>query len=278
MKIITLTSDYGMLDWRVPAIKGGIFSSESNALVVDISHNIDAYNLLQTAYILRSTYKYYPRGTVHVVCVDSFFHKDRKNIIVKADDHYFICADNGLISLIFSHINVEDIYEITLHNHYDSNVNFVPTDIFVPVALHLSKGGIPELIGRKCTNIKQNLLPRAVFNEAENIIVGEVFYIDNFGNAVTNINRQFFDRTAKLYNKFQVKIRNFIVSKIGNNYTDIVDNWEREQSYHGEISVIFGEDDFLEISIYKGSRNNGASGLLGLNIGERILIEFYKKT
>jgi len=274
MEIITLTSDYGMLDWRVPAIKGRIFSEEISAKVVDISHDIDAYNLLQTANILRSAYKYYPRGTVHVICVDSFFHRNRKNIIAKVDGHYFVCADNGLISLIFSHINVEDIYEITLNKHFDDSVNFVSTDIFVPVALHLSKGGIPELIGKKCTNIKENSLPRAVFNEVENIIVGEVFYIDNFGNAKTNIAKRFFDKTAKLYNKFQVKIRNFTVSKIGENYTDIVDDWDKEQNYHGEISAIFGEDNFLEITIYKGSLNNGASSLLGLNVGERIFIEF----
>jgi len=276
MKIITLTSDYGMLDWRVSAIKGSILSEEISANIVDISHNIESYNLLQTSHILRSAYKYYPRGTVHVVCVDSFFHKDRKNIVVKADGHYFICADNGLINLIFSHINVEDIYEIILHNKFDNSINFTAIDVFIPTALHLSKGGIPEIIGKKITDIKENLLHRAVFNEVENIIIGEVFYIDNFGNAVTNINKQFFDNTMKLYEKFQVKIRNFTVSKIGDNYTDIVDNWKKEQFYHGDIFAIFGEDDFLEISIYKGSRTNGASSLLGLNIGERIFIEFYK--
>jgi len=274
MKIITLTSDYGLLDWRVSAIKGSILSEDIAANIIDISHNIEAYNLLQTSHILRSAYKYYPRGTVHVVCVDSFFHKDRKNIIVKADGHYFICADNGLVSLVFSHINVEEMYEITLHSNSDNSVNFTSIDIFVPVALHLSKGGIPELIGKKITNIKENLLPRAVFNEVENIIVGEIFYVDNFGNAITNISKHFFDKTMKLYNKFHVKIRNFSVPKIGDNYTDIVDNWEKEQKYHGDISAIFGEDDFLEISIYKGNRANGASSLLGLSVGERIFIEF----
>lgn len=77
-----------------------------------------------------------------------FYHKDRKNIIAKVDDRYFICADNGLLSLMFFDINPDDIYEITLGSRFDDRVNFTSTDIFVPVAAHLAKGGIPEVVGK----------------------------------------------------------------------------------------------------------------------------------
>jgi S-adenosylmethionine hydrolase len=69
--------------------------------VIDISHQIGAYNLVQTAYIMRNAYINFPKESIHIISVDSFFHKDRKNILVKADGHYFISADNGLLSLNF---------------------------------------------------------------------------------------------------------------------------------------------------------------------------------
>ena len=101
MPVITLTSDYGLVDHRVASIKGKILSWSEEVKVVDITHNIMAYNLLQTAYIVRNAYKFFPEGSIHIISVDSFHHKHRKNIIIKIDGHYFICADNGIISLMF---------------------------------------------------------------------------------------------------------------------------------------------------------------------------------
>ncbi|AQX06363.1 SAM-dependent chlorinase/fluorinase [Elizabethkingia meningoseptica] len=274
MSIITLTSDYGLLDYRVAAIKGSIYNQLATTTIVDITHEIQAYNLQQTAYIIRSAYKYYPKGTIHIISVDSFYHKDRKNIIAKVDDHYFICADNGLLSLMFFDINPDETYEIVLGNRFDDEVNFTSTDIFAPVAVHLAKGGIPEVVGKKVAEIKEHSFPRAILNETEGIMVGEIMYIDNFGNAISNIKRSFFNNTLKSYDKFELKFRNFVMSKVNNDYTDVVENWENEPQYHGNISAIFNEDDLLEVAIYKGSSTNGASSLLGLSVGERIFVEF----
>ncbi|MDQ8750134.1 hypothetical protein BAS06_06155 [Elizabethkingia miricola] len=274
MPIITLTSDYGTLDYRVAAIKGSIYNELATINIVDITHQIQAYNLQQTAYIIRSSYRYYPKGTIHIISVDSFYHKDRKNIIAKVDDHYFICADNGLLSLMFFDINPDNIYEIKLGNRFDDQVSFTSTDIFVPVAAHLAKGGIPEVVGKKTNKIKENSFPRAILNEAEGIIVGEIMYIDNFGNAISNISKNFFNNTLKSYDSFELKFRNFVMSKVNNHYTDVVDDWKNEPQYHGSVSAIFNESDLLEVAIYKGSSINGASSLLGLSVGERIFIEF----
>ncbi|WP_407480868.1 S-adenosyl-l-methionine hydroxide adenosyltransferase family protein [Elizabethkingia meningoseptica] len=274
MSIITLTSDYGLLDYRVAAIKGSIYNQLATTTIVDITHEIQAYNLQQTAYIIRSAYKYYPKGTIHIISVDSFYHKDRKNIIAKVDDHYFICADNGLLSLMFFDINPDETYEIVLGNRFDDEVNFTSTDIFAPVAVHLAKGGIPEVVGKKVTEIKEHSFPRAILNETEGIMVGEIMYIDNFGNAISNIKKSFFNNTLKSYDKFELKFRNFVMSKVNNDYTDVVENWENEPQYHGNISAIFNADDLLEVAIYKGSSTNGASSLLGLSVGERIFVEF----
>ncbi|AZI40747.1 SAM hydrolase/SAM-dependent halogenase family protein [Epilithonimonas vandammei] len=274
MPVITLTSDYGLVDHRVASIKGKILSWSEEVKVVDITHNIMAYNLLQTAYIVRNAYKFFPEGSIHIISVDSFHHKHRKNIIIKIDGHYFICADNGIISLMFFDIKPESIYEITLNNRFDDQVSFPSTDIFVPAAMHIYKGGLPEVIGRQIQTMKDISFPKAIYNESEKMIIGEVMYIDNFGNVVSNISRKFFDKYAALQESFTVRFRNIILTRIFEQYTDVVTDWEREPEFHGKSSVIFNDADLLEITIYKGSVLNGASTLFGMNAGEKIYIEF----
>ncbi len=274
MSVITLTSDYGLVDHRVASMKGKILSWSEEVKVVDITHNITAYNLLQTAYIVRNAYKFFPEGSIHIIAVDSFYHKSRKNIIAKIDGHYFISADNGITNLMFFDIKPEAIYEITLNNRFDDKVIFPATEIFVPAAMHLYKGGLPEVIGRKIKSIKDVSFPRAIYNENERMIIGEVMYIDNFGNVVSNISRKFFEKYASISEKFTVKFRNIVSSKVLDQYTDVVTDWEREQESHGKSSVIFNDADLLEITIYKGNASNGASSLFGMNTGEKIYVEF----
>ena len=274
MPIITLTSDYGMLDHRVAAIKGNLIQLNPNSNIVDISHEITAYDLLQTAYILRNSYFNFPKESIHIVSVDSFFHKDRKNLLVKADGHYFIVADNGLMSLVFHDQKPEAIYEITINNRFDDDVKFASTDIFAPVAAHLSNGGLPELIGRKIKNYKEIKLPVSSFNEPEKMLIGEVMYIDQFGNCVTNISKTSFDKIAVAYKNFEINIRNIFLKNIHRKYTDIITDWRKETDYIGKASAIFNAQELLEITIYKGNHKSGANSLFGLKVGDKIYIQF----
>ncbi|RXM51115.1 MULTISPECIES: S-adenosyl-l-methionine hydroxide adenosyltransferase family protein [unclassified Chryseobacterium] len=274
MSIITLTSDFGNLDYRVAAVKGKILSLNPEVNIIDITHDIQAFNLIQTSYIVRNAYKYFPKGSIHILSVDSFYHKSRKNILYKADGSYFLAADNGLLSLIFFDIKPEAIYEITLNNRFDDIINFTSTDIFVPAAVHLANGGLPEVIGRKINTAKQLMFPRAVYNESEGMIIGEVTYIDNFGNIISNINQDFFENISKGYNGFTIKFRNLSLSRIFSSHTEVVSDWERETEFHGQSAAIFNDSQLLELTIYKGSKKNGAKSLFGLNVGENIYIEF----
>lgn len=276
MPIITLTSDYGLVDYRVAAIKGSILCQKTDAQIVDISHEIDAYNLLQTAYIVRNAYKFFPTGSVHIISVDSFYRKEVKSVLYYADGHYFIAADNGVLGLIFFDIKPEAIYEITLNNRFDDYVQSTTTDIFVPAAVHLLNGGLPEVIGRKFKNPKDLSFPRAVYAQSEKMIIGEVMYIDNFGNVVSNISKKFFEKNFKGFNSFIVKFRTLALSNIYNQYTDFVPDWENERDYHGKSVAIFNDAGLLELCIYKGNKSNGAKNLFGLNVGEKIYIEFTK--
>lgn len=275
MSIITFTSDYGLVDHRVPSVKGKILSLNENVKIIDISHEIQAYNLLQTAYIVRNAYSFFPKGTVHIIAVDSFYTKDRKCILYQADGHYFIAADNGVLSLIFYDIKPEAVYEITFNNRFDDEVNFTSTDIFAPAAVHLKNGGLPEVIGRKYKTPKQLSFPRPVFNESEKMIIGEIMYIDNFGNVISNISKKFFEKNGVGYENFIVKFRNLALSRIYNQYTEFVSDWQNEHEYHGKSLAIFNDAGLLELTIYKGNSQNGAKTLFGMKVGESIYIEFF---
>lgn len=274
MAVITFTSDYGMVDHRVAAVKGAILKLKEDLTIVDITHQIQAYNLLQTAYIVRNAYSFFPKGTVHIISVDSFYTKERKCILYKADDHYFIAADNGLLSLIFYDIKPEEVYEITFNNRFDDEVRFTSTDIFAPVAVHLQNGGLPEVIGRKFKDPKQLSFPRAVFNESEKMLIGEIMYIDNFGNVVSNISKKNFEKSSVGFESFIVKFRNLALSRIHDQYTDLVNDWDKEQEFHGKAAAVFNDAGLLELTIYKGNCESGAKTLFGLQVGESIYIEF----
>ena len=274
MAVITFTSDYGLIDHRVAAVKGAILKLKEELTIVDITHQIQAYNLLQTAYIVRNAYPFFPKGTVHIISVDSFFTKERKCILYKADDHYFIAADNGVLSLIFYDIKPEAVYEITFNNRFDDVVRFTSTDIFAPVAVHLQNGGLPEVIGRKFKTPKQLSFPRAVFNESEKMLIGEIMYIDNFGNVVSNISQKNFEKSSVGFENFIVKFRNLALSRIHNQYTDLVNDWQKEQEFHGKAAAVFNDAGLLELTIYKGNGESGARTLFGLQVGESIYIEF----
>lgn len=274
MAVITFTSDYGLIDHRVASVKGKILSLNENVNIIDISHQIQAYNLLQTAYIVRNSYSFFPKGSVHIISVDSFFTKDRRYILYKADGHYFLAADNGLLSLIFFDIKPEQIFEITLNNRFDDEVKFASTDILAPVAVHLQNGGLPEVIGRKFKTPKLLSFPRPVYNENEKMIIGEIMYIDNFGNVVSNISKNFFEKNSVDFESFLVKFRNLALTKVYNRYTEFVHDWNNEHEYHGKSVAIFNDAGLLEITIYKGNKLNGAKTLFGLEVGENIFVEF----
>lgn len=274
MPVVTLTTDYGLTDHRVAAIKGSLLSANESTKIVDISHNIEAYNLLHTAYILKNVHPYFPNGTVHLVAVDSFYNKNRKSLLYLVNNQFFIAADNGVLSLVFNEIKPEAIYEITLNNRFDDIVNFTATDIFVPVANHLLNGGLPEVIGRKTKSVKQITQLQPTFNSVEKMIIGDIMYIDHFGNIVTNIKKEYFEKEAAVYKNFKIKLRSFSLNKIYQSYTEIITDWKKENEFHGKAVAIFNEAGFLEITIYKGSQHNGASSLLGLGYDDNIYIEF----
>ena len=154
MSIITLITDFGNKDHFVAKIKGDIYRSFDKAKIVDISNNVSPFNIMEAAYILENTYKSFPENSVHIIDVDSEKTIEKKHIVVCLDNHFFISADNGILSILCQNINPEKIFEITIHdelNQIDSS-----SKIFSEVACHLAKGVNQNLLEKKLQ--KLNLL------------------------------------------------------------------------------------------------------------------------
>lgn len=275
MSIITLITDFGYKDQFVAQMKGEIYSNNPESQVVDISHNISPFNIMEAAYILENSYKSFPENTIHIIDVDSEKNKEKKHIIVKLDNHYFITSDNGIMSILSQNINYQEIYEISILNELKPMQSSLKT--FSKVACHLSMGGKPEIVGKKINNLKnvKNLKP---FVNSENTqIISSVIYIDHFGNVITNIKKSFFEEIGK-GRKFEISARNYKFNKIYSSYSDII-NFnisEDQRSDEGKALIIFNSNNYLQISIYRSNPENvgTAATLLGLKIYDSVSVIF----
>ena len=275
MSIITLITDFGYKDQFVAQMKGEIYSNNPESQVVDISHNISPFNIMEAAYILENSYKSFPENTIHIIDVDSEKNKEKKHIIVKLDNHYFITSDNGIMSILSQNINYQEIYEISILNELKPMQSSLKT--FSKVACHLSMGGKPEIVGKKINNLKnvKNLKP---FVNSENTqIISSVIYIDHFGNVITNIKKSFFEEIGK-GRKFEISARNYKFNTIYSSYSDIINfNLSEDQrSDEGKALIIFNSNNYLQISIYRSNPENvgTAATLLGLKIYDSVSVIF----
>ena len=275
MSIITLTTDFGIKDHFTANIKGAIFSELPDVNIVDISHQISPFNILEAAYIIQNSYTSFPINTIHIIGVDSELNPENKHLVVKFEGQYFICADNGIMSMACLNIEPEEIVEINIHDNLISN--FSVLDVFVKVACHISRGGKLEVIGKNIDKIKsvKNLTP--FINESKNQIIGNVIYIDNYGNVVTNITKPFFREISKSRD-FEISVRNYKFKKIHTKYSDIVNFSidENRRNNDGQALAIFNSSLNLEIAIYKSNPVNfgTAASLMGLNILDSVTINF----
>jgi len=274
MSIITLTTDYGLKDHFVGALKGKILSEYPEATIVDISHYIDPFNTVEASYILGAAYSSFPKGTVHLIGVDMEFNKENQHIVMQWNDHYFIAADNGILSMLSQKIVPQKIVAINIHDRLPNDATDL--DVFVKVACHIAKGGLLNVIGKELKNIKQITDLQAVAADDGNSLKGYVIYIDHFGNVVTNISKKQFLEVAK-GRPYEIVLRIKNIKTILPNYSAIASSDKYPIKYYeGEKLAIFNEAGFLEIAIFRSnpSKVGSANSLLGLNYRDVINIVF----
>lgn len=278
MAIITLTTDFGEKDHFAGAVKGAIYSELPDVRIVDISHSVSPFNIPEAAYIIQNAYSSFPEGTIHIIGIDSEINEENQHIAIKLNGHYFVCANNGIMSMICSEITPEQIVEINIHDRIETS--FPVLDAFVKVACHIARGGALGVIGKPITNIKpiRNLVPYV--NDEKTQIIGSIIYIDNYGNVISNIKQAFFE-TIQKGRLFEISARNYKFKKIYSKYSDIVnfETPEDKRNDEGRGLVVFNSSNYLEIAIYKSNSHSvgSASTLMGLNLRDTVTVNFINK-
>ncbi len=275
MPIITLTTDFGEKDHFVGAVKGAIYSELETSRIVDISHLISPFHLTEAAYIVQNAYKSFPAKTIHIIGIDSELNPENKHIAVLLDDHYFICADNGIISLLASNIKPDKIVEINIHDAVESN--FPVLDIFVKVACHIARGGTLEVIGKTISQVKELTGLKPVINSENNQIIGNIIYIDNYGNVITNITKGLFNDIGK-GRTFKIKARTATFEAIYSKYSESInfDIPPEKREEDGKKLALWNSSNYLELAIYKSNPSTigGASKLFGLEFRDTVTVNF----
>ncbi|MFV9482343.1 SAM-dependent chlorinase/fluorinase [Christiangramia sp. OXR-203] len=276
MAIITLTTDFGEKDYFAGAVKGAIYNELSDVRIVDISHSVSPFHISEASYIIKNAYKSFPKGSIHIIGIDSELTPENKHLAVKLDDHYFICANNGILSLLASEIRPEKIVEINIHDKIQTN--FPVLDVFVKVACHISRGGTLEVIGKNIEQIKHLKQFEPIINSEKNQILGHVIYIDNYGNVITNISRKLFESTGK-GRPFKISARRHNFDAIYETYSHAI-NFEVEKENRkeedGKKLAVFNSAGYIELAIYKSNPNTvgGAASLFGLEYLDTVTINF----
>ena len=235
-QILTLTTDFGLTDYYVGVVKGVILSINPYIKLVDINHNIEPQNTLGAAINIKKSYSFFPKGTIHMVVVDPGVGGERLPIIVETDEYCFVGPDNGVFTFIYGE-NSFEVYEISNKKYFLDNVSssFHARDIFAPVSAHLSLLKNPEIFGEKIESHQKIEIKGA--KRSGQKLIGEVLYVDHFGNMVTNIRNHEID----LNNEILVDGVN--IGQICKSYSSVKKN---------QLSAIYGSSGFLEIAENQG--------------------------
>jgi len=261
VSIITLLSDFGSKDPYVAEMKAVILSIHPQARIVDITHEIEKFNIRMGAFVLASATPYFPEGTIHVAVVDPGVGTKRRPITVETKRSFYVGPDNGLLMLAAQKEGVDHVYHVNNPKYMLSRVSrtFHGRDIFAPVAAHLAKRNPPSKFGPE---IQDYALPEFVKPHVrEDELFGEVLHIDDFGNIVSNISAGDLEKMdiregCSLRVRFNAKA---LTLKLCSAYGEV--------AAKAPLAII-GSSDFLEVSINKGN----ASRVFKAKIGDSLRV------
>ncbi|MBO7571536.1 MAG: SAM-dependent chlorinase/fluorinase [Bacteroidales bacterium] len=257
-KIVTLTTDWGNSDYYIGAVKASILSSVPDTVFVDISHNIEHFNWQQAGFVLGSIVEDFPEGSIHIIGVDSEPEGDMKVIVAKYMKQYFICTDNGTLGIIFKD-EPELVIAIDVAALGNEDCVFMEKNVFAEIAKLILRGKNIRQLGTEIEDVTRytDLAPQTTPRG----LLGNIIYIDSYGNAISNINREIFENTVG-DNKFEILLNthSYKVTQIYNSYKEVE---------MAEIVCLFNSIGLLEIAI----RGASAKNLLGLRQDSQIRID-----
>lgn len=253
MGLITFLSDFGYTDHYVAAVKAKIVSSAPQTQIIDISHAVEPYNIVHGAFVLNSVFRDFPAGTVHLVAVDSQGSRQNRFLAAAFNEHYFLAADNGILSLL---IEAQPTAMVELPA--DAATTFAAKDILAPAALALASGAELESLGPAVTQYRE-LINRQL-RLSDHAITGHVIHVDHYGNLITNVSRDSMDAIGH-ERPFTVHFARETVQKVSPDFTHVDE---------GDVICFYNRQGLLAIGINKGH----ASELLGLHFDSQVKVLF----
>ncbi len=253
---IVLLTDFGDRDNFVGVMKGTIYKSNPDIKIIDLCHRVMPQNIMHAAFLLKHSYTYFPEETVFLNVVDPGVGTERDIILLQQGKQIFIAPDNGLLSFIDSIGAL--YYKLIIPNKYiptPSSSTFHGRDIFAPAAAVISTGVEPEKLSIRADSIKRIGEKKITINK--NTLTGEIIYIDNFGNLITNIDKNTLFDFVQLAGSFKITIKKISIRKVCSNY-----------SIRDKYGAVFNSFGLLEIF----SPENNAEKLLNARLKEKITI------
>ena len=249
MAIVTLSTDIGQQDYIVGAIKGQLLSANVSLTIVDISHYLSQANFPEAAYICSNAFAHFAAKTIHIVVLNFFENKNDNFLLAAYNDQYIICADNGILTMITNGKPL-NVYKIPLNL---SDTFLQTTQKMATIVAALCNGKLAGDIATLTTEyVKNNSLKPVV---TEDMIRGQIIFIDNFENVVVNITKSVFEEYRKGRNFNIVFKKDEIIDSFSNNYLDVQE---------GEKIAWFNSAGYLELAVNKGNMA-GLFGLQGFN-------------
>ncbi|HKL39896.1 MAG TPA: SAM-dependent chlorinase/fluorinase [Cryomorphaceae bacterium] len=264
MPIVTLTSDLSTKDYYLAAVKATAYRLIPEVRWIDISNHIPPFDMAKAAFVLKNVWKEFPKDTIHIVGVSSEWAKNTPYIIVKMMGQYFIGTDNGFFSLLFDE-TLEPDWIRTIRLEGDEDLSFPVKSIFVGVAAKIANADELDDFSTEVESYRRRPLPIPVV-EFDNIR-GMAIYVDSYGNVITNITRQLFEKEIGS-KEFNIVVRrgDTDLNRISRTYNEVP---------QGEKVALFTSEGYLEIAINRGVEGSGggATDLLGIRENDIIRIE-----
>ncbi|MFH1419833.1 MAG: SAM-dependent chlorinase/fluorinase [Planctomycetota bacterium] len=250
MKIVTLTTDFGEADHYIACMKGVILQHAPDAQIVDVTHVIQAHDVVHGAFILRQVFEHFPVGTIHVAVVDPGVGTSRRLLAVQYEGQTFLTPDNGLISLIHRDFVMDELRAIENTRLFRPEVSatFHGRDVLAPVAGHLARGMRLDNVGPVIEELEILNLDRPAVLPNRGV-EGQVLFVDRFGNLISNISDEDLAAVSHGLGGFNVYVGPLRVGPLRTTYGDVKP---------GEIVAVIGSTGMLEIAINQG---NAASQL-----------------
>ncbi|MBN1491632.1 MAG: SAM-dependent chlorinase/fluorinase [Phycisphaerae bacterium] len=255
MAVITLTSDFGTQDHYVACMKGVILQTAPKATIVDITHDIAPHGIVQAAFVLRQIWPWFPPNTIHVAVVDPGVGTNRQILMARYSDQLVIAPDNGIVSLIHRDAQLQELRTVANRKFFSSTLSptFHGRDVMAPVAAHIANGVRLSDIGPMTNHLEILKLPNP--NRTDGMrLVGQVLYVDHFGNLITNVTVGDINALSARRGRVEVLVDDRSVGHIRATYGEVG---------AGQPLALVGSSQMLEIAINQGNAATALHATVG---------------